>query len=98
MSAPRKDSPWTTPESDEVYGESSLWLLKPSDLNRGRGIKLFRTVEELAELLKSELSKHDKGSFVVQKYIERPMLIENRKFDIRVWALVTHTRELYFFS
>ena len=47
MAAPKRESPWVTMEPEDIYGESSLWLLKPSDLNRGRGIKLFRTVEEL---------------------------------------------------
>ena len=37
-------------------------------------------------------------SFVIQKYVERPFLIENRKFDIRVWVLLTHNMDLHFFK
>lgn len=37
-------------------------------------------------------------TFVVQKYIESPLLVYNRKFDIRVYAMVTHEMKLYFFK
>lgn len=37
-------------------------------------------------------------NFVIQKYIERPMLINKRKFDIRVWVLVNQDMEVFFFK
>lgn len=35
---------------------------------------------------------------MIQKYVERPFLIQNRKFDIRVWVLLTQNHNLYFFK
>ena len=36
-------------------------------------------------------------SFIIQKYIERPFLVDKRKFDIRVWVLVNQEMEVFFF-
>ena len=36
--------------------------------------------------------------FIAQKYIESPLLINQRKFDIRVWSLITQTMDFYFFK
>ena len=36
--------------------------------------------------------------FVIQKYMERPMLYHGFKFDIRVYACLTHERELIVFK
>jgi hypothetical protein len=35
--------------------------------------------------------------FLIQKYLEKPLLIQNHKFDIRMWVLVTHTLKGYVF-
>ena len=36
-------------------------------------------------------------TFIIQKYIERPLLIRQRKFDIRVWVSLTHDMDIHFF-
>ncbi|CAD8187891.1 unnamed protein product [Paramecium pentaurelia] len=85
-----------------------IWILKPNEFNRGRGIQFFRTIEELKSLLKNfnkgsseyqfSQGKIKSSSFVIQKYIQRPLLLDGRKFDIRVWVLVTYTFDIFIFN
>eukprot|EP00826_Nyctotherus_ovalis_P033192 TRINITY_DN2679_c0_g1_i5.p1 TRINITY_DN2679_c0_g1~~TRINITY_DN2679_c0_g1_i5.p1 ORF type:complete len:378 (+),score=76.62 TRINITY_DN2679_c0_g1_i5:64-1197(+) len=88
------------------FAGHNLWLLKPIDLNRGQGIHVFHSVDALKSLIvhycrgKSEDGREAEvaNTFVIQKYVEEPLLIEGRKFDIRVWVLVTHEVDCYFFK
>lgn len=147
------------------FDSYNLWILKPTHLNRGRGIHVFRDLDTLHKLIKQycsgrELKKFNKqqkndllnnplpqqppqspaegiisgaltippilqinsntlndeeqaatnlllqseesqsvkkptaskvkfNTFIIQKYIEKPLLIHKRKFDIRVWVCLT---------
>ena len=41
-----------------MYQGANIWLIKPNDFNRGRGVKLFNNLEQLKELLK-EFTQND---------------------------------------
>jgi hypothetical protein len=42
--------------------------------------------------------KYSASIVVLQKYIENPMLYHGRKFDIRLWVLLSHKMDIYVFK
>ncbi|KAM3130213.1 hypothetical protein pb186bvf_017713 [Paramecium bursaria] len=78
--------------------EENLWICKPSSLNRGQGVQLFKTEAELNKIICRQDKKSLNQDFIVQKYIENPLLIDSRKFDIRMYVLITQDLDIYVFE
>lgn len=41
----------------------------------------------------TQFSQQHKAKYIIQKYMEKPLLLCNRKFDIRIWVLISQLAE-----
>ena len=69
-----------------VQCDANLWLLKPTNGSGGEGISIASELHVLEEAMAR--AKASTQGFIAQKYLERPMLYDGRKFDLRVWACI----------
>ncbi|KAH8244354.1 hypothetical protein KR026_007485 [Drosophila bipectinata] len=73
-------------------GYQNLWIVKPANKCRGRGILLMDNLKKILGVVNPSIAS--KSRYVVQKYIERPLILFQTKFDIRQWFLITNTQPL----
>ena len=57
------------------------FIVKPEGLSQGKGIFLTRRVEDI-------MASCDNEGCVVQQYIDKPYLVDDLKFDLRIYVLL----------
>ena len=66
------------------HTKGKFYIIKPENNCQGKGIFIV-----------DNPNKIDKSSnFVVQEYIQKPLLINNLKFDLRIYVLITSVTPL----
>lgn len=77
----------------------TTWILKPCGKSQGAGIFLINKLSKLKKWSresKKYLQHHltSKDTYVISRYIDNPLLIGGKKFDLRIYVLVTSFRPL----
>ncbi|CAM9664988.1 unnamed protein product, partial [Heterosigma akashiwo] len=76
-------------------GPGARWILKASVANKGAEIFL---VERPRQLRAAVLAWPDLREWVLQRYVEAPLLLGGRKFHVRAYVLAVGALDVYFFD
>ncbi|TFK13909.1 sodium/hydrogen exchanger 1 [Platysternon megacephalum] len=86
----------------ELYKDTQIWICKPTSSNQGRGIFLLKN-QAGVNLLQAKLQSIEEDPLykkvpykapqarIVQRYIQKPLLLEGKKFDVRSYLLIACT-------
>jgi tubulin polyglutamylase TTLL9 len=78
---------------EEFKKTGGLWIMKPVGKAQGKGIFLINKMSQISGWRKDSRlnpsSEDNPEAYIVQRYIENPYLIGGKKFDIRIYVLVT---------
>lgn len=74
------------------------WIMKPAAKAQGKGIFLINKISQIKKWSKEKWNgiavPQGRDTYVISKYIDNPLLIGGKKFDLRLYVLVTSYRPL----
>ncbi|OQR85444.1 hypothetical protein THRCLA_10692, partial [Thraustotheca clavata] len=79
----------------EDKSKQAKYIMKPSASNKGAEVNVFDTYEKFKGII-SEWT--DIREWVVQSYVERPLLLKKRKFHVRVYVVAVSSLQVYVYQ
>jgi tubulin polyglutamylase TTLL1 len=74
---------------------NATWIMKPTSRSQGSGIFLVNKIKQVQKWASGfGRVPQVKEPYVISRYIDQPLLIGDRKFDLRIYVLVTNYKPL----
>jgi len=71
----------------------SKWIMKPTNRAQGVGIFIINKLNQVKKWANSRWGTKEEP-YIISRYIDRPLLVGGKKFDLRIYVLVTSYRPL----
>ena len=68
--------------------KKALWIVKPVNLSRGRGVHILKGEPEFKFLYKRFKTMAIPPNILISRYIDKPHLINKKKYDLRIYVLI----------
>ena len=82
-------------EAELKKNKKCVWIAKPVNMSRGRGIRLICNENDYKKLYKKNKNNKDNKIidnnaqlFLISRYLDKPHLLNNKKYDLRIYVLV----------
>jgi tubulin polyglutamylase TTLL1 len=79
---------------------NAMWIMKPAGKAQGRGIFMVNKLSQVKKWASQRFGQANGAStYVISRYIGNPLLVGGKKFDLRLYVVVTSYKPLrvYFF-
>ncbi|OQR83158.1 hypothetical protein ACHHYP_15023 [Achlya hypogyna] len=86
---------WEVKQLFEDKKTTATWIMKPSASNKGAEVNVFDTYAKFKSII-TEWT--DIREWVVQSYVERPLLLRKRKFHVRVYVVAVGCLQVYVYQ
>ena len=76
-------------ETELKKNKKIIWIVKPVNMSRGRGIRLICGENDYKKIYnKKNKDKDNNLLFLISRYLDKPHLLNNKKYDLRIYVLV----------
>jgi len=76
------------PNDPNKKEKRQTYIVKPDGLSQGKGIFMSRRMETILNGIETAKDEEGIGGWVVQHYLDQPHLIDDLKYDLRIYVLL----------